>query len=89
MVVVKICVGSSCFLKGSSDIVQMLEKKVNDAKLEDEVVLVGGFCAGKCNRVGVTVTVDDDVYPGITKENFDRFWLEKILPRVGGDGLAQ
>ena len=89
MVVVKICVGSSCFLKGSSDIVQMLEKKVKDAKLEDEVVLVGGFCAGKCNRVGVTVTVDDDVYPGITKENFDRFWQEKILPRVGGDGSAQ
>ena len=82
MIVVKVCVGSSCFLKGSSDIVQMLENKVSKAKLEDEVVLVGSFCAGKCNRVGVTVTVNDDVYTGITKENFSQFWNEKILPRV-------
>ena len=82
MIVVKVCVGSSCFLKGSSDIVQMLENKVREAKLEDEVVLVGSFCAGKCNRVGVTVTVNDDVYTGITKENFSQFWNEKILPRV-------
>ena len=82
MIVVKVCVGSSCFLKGSSDIVQMLGSKVSEAKLEDEVVLVGSFCAGKCNRVGVTVTVNDDVYTGITKENFSQFWNEKILPRV-------
>ena len=82
MIVVKVCVGSSCFLKGSSDIVQMLENKVSEAKLEDEVVLVGSFCAGKCNSVGVTVTVNDDVYTGITKENFSQFWNEKILPRV-------
>ena len=82
MIVVKVCVGSSCFLKGSSDIVQMRENKVSEAKLEDEVVLVGSFCAGKCNRVGVTVTVNDDVYTGITKENFSQFWNEKILPRV-------
>lgn len=82
MIVVKVCVGSSCFLKGSSDIVQMLENKVSEAKLEDEVVLVGSFCAGKCNRVGVTVTANDDVYTGITKENFSQFWNEKILPRV-------
>ena len=82
MIVVKVCVGSSCFLKGSSDIVQMLENKVSEAKLEDEVVLVGSFCAGKCNRVGVTVTVNDDVYTCITKENFSQFWNEKILPRV-------
>jgi hypothetical protein len=60
----------------------MLENKVSEAKLEDEVVLVGSFCAGKCNRVGVTVTVNDDVYTGITKENFSQFWNEKILPRV-------
>ncbi|MDD7157972.1 MAG: NAD(P)H-dependent oxidoreductase subunit E [Firmicutes bacterium] len=85
MVVVKVCMGSSCFLKGAYDIADMLEKNVKEAKLEDEVILVGSFCAGKCNRVGVTVTVDDDVYSGITKENFSKLWNENILPRVGAD----
>lgn len=71
MVVVKVCVGSSCYIKGAPDIVEMMEKKVRDGNLDGEVVLVGSFCAGKCNRVGVTVTVDDDVFTGITKENFE------------------
>ena len=52
--------------------------------LENEVVLTGSFCAGKCNRSGVTITVNDDVYPGITIENFKEFFNEKILKPVRG-----
>ena len=48
MVVVKVCVGSSCFIKGASEIVEMMEKKVSEGKLDGEIVLVGSFCAGKC-----------------------------------------
>ena len=79
MVVVKVCVGSSCYIKGAPDIVEMMEKKVRDGNLDGEVVLVGSFCAGKCNRVGVTVTVDDDVFTGITKENFENFWTDNVM----------
>ncbi len=82
MVVVKVCVGSSCYIKGAPDIVEMMEKKVRDGNLDGEVVLVGSFCAGKCNRVGVTVTVDDDVFTGITKENFENFWTDNVMSRV-------
>lgn len=82
MVVVKVCVGSSCYIKGAPDIVEMMEKKVRDGNLDGEVVLVGSFCAGKCNRVGVTVTVDDDVFTGITKENFEKFWTDNVMNRV-------
>lgn len=88
MIVVKVCVGSSCFLKGAPEIVEMLEKKVGENHLEDEVALVGSFCAGKCNRVGVTITVDDDIYTCITKENFEKFWNEKILSRVASESAA-
>ena len=82
MVVVKVCVGSSCFIKGASEIVEMMEKKVSEGKLDGEIVLVGSFCAVKCNRIGVTVTVDDDVYTGITKENFEKFWTENVMSRL-------
>ena len=63
-------------------IVEMMEKKVSEGKLDGEIVLVGSFCAGKCNRIGVTVTVDDDVYTGITKENFEKFWTENVMSRL-------
>ena len=79
MIFVQVCVGSSCHLKGSQDIVELLEKAVEENGLADEVVLSGSFCIGKCNRVGVTVQVNDDVHVGITKENFREFFKTNIL----------
>ena len=79
MLFVQVCVGSSCYLKGSQDIVELLESAVIEHHIEDEVVLSGSFCVGKCNRVGVTVQVDDNVHVGITRENFREFFKENIL----------
>ena len=79
MIFDQVCVGSSCHLKGSQDIVELFEKAVKDHNIEDEVVLSGSFCIGKCNRVGVTVQVDDEIHVGITRENFKEFFTENIL----------
>ena len=80
--VIQICVGSSCHLKGSPEIVELLQKAVEEYHLEDEVTLVGSFCIGKCNRVGVTVQVDDDVHIGITKDNFKEFFKQTVLDKL-------
>ena len=79
MLIVQICVGSSCHLKGSQEIVELLQKAVEEYKLEDDVVLAGSFCIGKCNRTGVTVQVNDDVHVGITRDNFKDFFENNIL----------
>ena len=77
--IIQVCVGSSCHLKGSPEIVELLQKAVSEYHLEDDITLAGSFCIGKCNRVGVTVQVDDDIHTGITKENFKEFFKENIL----------
>lgn len=77
--VVQVCVGSSCHLKGSEEIVQLLQKAVAEHHLEQEVTLAGSFCAGKCNRVGVTIQVDDEIHTGVTKETFPVFFRDHIL----------
>lgn len=77
--IIQVCVGSSCHLKGSPQIVELLQKSVEEYHLENEVTLVGSFCVGKCNRIGVTVQVDDDIHIGITKDNFKEFFQEKVL----------
>ena len=87
MVFVQVCVGSSCHLKGSQDIVELLEAAVERYQLEDEVVLSGSFCIGKCNRVGVTVQVNDDVHVGVTRENFREFFKNHILDVVENERL--
>ena len=77
--IIQVCVGSSCHLKGSPEIVELFQKVVADYHLEDEITLAGSFCIGKCNRIGVTVQVDDDIHTGITKENFKEFFKENVL----------
>ena len=79
MLIVQICIGSSCHIKGSPEIVELFEKAIAEYHIEDEVVLTGSFCIGKCNRVGVTVQINDDIYVGITKEKFREFFKENIL----------
>ncbi len=80
--IIQVCIGSACHVKGSPEIVELLQKAVNENHLEDEVTLAGSFCIGKCNRVGVTIQVDDDIHTGITKENFKEFFQENVLSKL-------
>ncbi len=82
MVIVQICVGSSCHLKGSPELVECLQRAIEKYGLEDEVILNGSFCIGQCNRVGVTIQVNDTVHVGITPGNFEAFFKEHILSLV-------
>ena len=85
MVLIRVCVGSSCYLKGSSDLVDMLNQKIEENGLQDKISLSGSFCMGKCNRVGVTIAVDEEVCVAITKENFNEFWNDKVMTAVNAD----
>ena len=79
---VTVCIGSSCHIKGSAEIVELLQSAVAEHHLEHEVTLAGSFCIGKCNRIGVTVQVDDEVYTGVTKEGFKEFFQNNVLAKL-------
>ena len=83
--IVQVCVGSSCHLKGSEEIVELFQKAVETHHLEQEITLVGSFCIGKCNRVGVTVQFDDNIVTGVTKENFKEIFSENVLTKIKGE----
>ncbi len=83
MLAVKICVGSSCYLKGAQELVEMFQTAIKENNIEGKVELSGSLCAGRCNRYGVTVHVDGITYTGITKENFNEFFKDYILKRLG------
>lgn len=85
--IIQICVGSSCHLKGSEKLVELFQKAISDNKLDDDITLAGSFCTGKCNREGVTITVDDNIYTGITPENFSAFFNDKVLAELKKEGV--
>ena len=78
---VVVCIGSSCHIKGAPIIVERLQKAISDHGLEADIDLVGSFCIGKCNRVGVTIQVDDDIFTGITPDTFNDFFKTNILSK--------
>ena len=43
--IVTICLGSSCHVKGSREVVERLMELVNAHNLKDDVALEGSFCS--------------------------------------------
>ena len=76
---VTICIGSSCHLKGSKNIVEKLQNFVEQYNLTDKLEIAGTFCLGKCNRDGVSVKIDDEVYVGVRPDDFEEFFKKNIL----------
>ena len=59
--VVKVCVGSACYVKGSHTIVQSLENLINEHRLSNKVTLKASFCLGHCtDAVAVEITENDE-----------------------------
>lgn len=75
--VVTICIGSSCHLKGSREIVHTLESLIKEYKMEEQVQLTGSFCMGECVK-GVCVKVDDKSY-SLNPENTREFFMQEVL----------
>lgn len=73
-----VCVGSSCHLKGSYDVIQLMKQELANNHLEDKVSLSAAFCLGKC-KDGVSVKIDDEIICGISKDNFIDFFDKHIL----------
>lgn len=77
---ITVCIGSSCHIKGSRQVVEGLQQLIKENALGDKVELGGTFCMGKCQQ-GVCVTVGDDFY-SVTPESVEAFFEKEVLGKV-------
>ena len=77
---ITICIGSSCHIKGSRQVVEQLQAIVSERGLMDRIELAGTFCMGKC-QLGVCTTVDGEFY-SVTPETTKAFFENDILPKL-------
>ena len=80
MVKITVCIGSSCHIKGSRQVVEQLQALIAQSGLGDKVDLGGTFCMGKCQQ-GVCVTVGEEFY-SVTPETVAEFFEKEVLARV-------
>lgn len=77
---INVCVGSSCHLRGSYQIIELMKKSIAENGLEDSVNLSAAFCLGKCTH-GVSVKIDDEIVCGVSPENFDEIFDKYVLKK--------
>ena len=77
---ITVCIGSSCHIKGSRQVVEQLQYLIAANNLDDKVELGGTFCMGKCQQ-GVCVTVDDAFY-SVTPETVEEFFNDNVKGKI-------
>ena len=77
---IQVCVGSSCHLRGSYQIIELMTEALKKNGLQDDVTLSAAFCLGKCT-VGVSIKVDDEIVCGVSPENFQQIFDQHVLKR--------
>ena len=80
MLKVTVCIGSSCHIKGSRQVVEQLQYVIANEGLSDKVELAGTFCMGRCKE-GVCVTVGDEFF-SVCPETVDDFFKKEVVSRV-------
>ena len=80
MLKVKVCIGSSCHIKGARQVVENLQYLIGENGLQGKVDLSGTFCMGRCQE-GVCVTVDDKFF-SVSPDTVKEFFEKEILKRI-------
>ena len=77
---ITICIGSSCHLKGSRQVVEQLQKLIADNGLKEKIDLAGTFCMGNCKN-GVCVTLDGKDF-SLSPETTQAFFEKEVLQKT-------
>ena len=80
MLKITVCIGSSCHIKGSRQVVEKLQQLIAENNLQDKVDLGGTFCLGQCQQ-GVCVMVND-VFHSVSPDTAEEFFAKEVLAKV-------
>lgn len=87
MITIKICVGSSCHLKGSPEVIEELKAIIKKYDVEDLVELQASFCLESCSQaVSIKIEGFDNqainkeamVLHNVNKENAEELFVENV-----------
>ena len=80
MIKLNVCIGSSCHLKGSYNVIQAFQQLIEDGSLHDKIEMQAQFCMKQCQR-GVSVSIGEDTY-SVSSDTVREFFRNTVLPQV-------
>ena len=75
-----VCIGSSCHIKGSRQVVETLNRLIKENDLNDKVELGGTFCLGKCQK-SVCVELEGEIF-SVSPDTAEDFFKNEVLTRL-------
>ena len=78
---IKVCVGSSCHVKGGGKTLKALESLISQSNMLNLIELKADLCLGNCLDAP-NVVVAGEVYGGVTPDKVEAFFNNEVLPKV-------
>jgi len=75
-----VCVGSSCHLKGSFNVIQTFQQMVEEESLHDKIEMEAQFCMKECQK-GVSASVDGEVF-SVAPETAREVFRTHVIPKL-------
>lgn len=76
-ITVTVCVGSSCHIRGSREVIKRFAEIIKAERLENEVVLAGSFCLERCGE-HMNWRFDDEDISSVSVEQAEQTLQEKL-----------
>ena len=77
---ITVCIGSSCHIKGSRQVVETLKRLIGEYNVTDKEELGGTFCMGKCQQ-SVCVAIENEIF-SVSPDTAESFFKNEVLVRL-------
>ncbi len=81
MIELRVCIGSSCHLKGSYNVIQTFLQLIEVHRLHDRIDFKSTFCMKRCAHSGVGLVLNNEAYH-IAPKTAREFFNTTVLPLV-------
>ncbi|MGI6175431.1 MAG: (2Fe-2S) ferredoxin domain-containing protein [Christensenellales bacterium] len=82
MTELEVCIGSSCHIKGSYNVIQTFLQLIEENDLHDKLDMKAHFCMKECANSGICVSFIGEKY-SIMPESADDFFKNVVLGKLG------
>jgi len=77
-IIVTVCVGSSCHIKGARDVIMRFNEMLKEEGIEDKVELKGSFCMERCGE-GINWKIDEEPLTSSHVDDAVKVFRERVI----------
>jgi len=78
---IAVCVGTSCYLKGSYNLLQRLLELAKEHNVQDRVSIGATFCLERCSQ-GPNIRINDEVVSGVTEDKIREIFENQVMAKI-------